>query len=198
MSGEEIGAVVLAAGQSRRMGRPKLVLPWGDRTIIETVVGTLHQGGVADIVVVTGGAHAEVCSALANSNGRVIYNQDYATGEMLSSAKIGLDALSDKVAAALIVLGDQPQMEAGVVSGVIDAFRKGHSRLVVPSHQMKRGHPWLIGRGLWKEVLRLPESATLRDFLNALSTEIDYVTVDTPSILADLDTPGDYQVYKPG
>ena len=99
--------------------------------------------------------------------------------------------------AALICLGDQPQVEEGSVRSVCDAFQRSRSKLVVPSHQMRRGHPWLIERELWDEVLRLREPDTLREFLNRHAGEIEYVVVDTPTILQDMDTPEDYLKYKP-
>jgi molybdenum cofactor cytidylyltransferase len=115
---------------------------------------------------------------------------------MLASVQRGLQAQKPSAQATLVCLGDQPQIEEGSVRSVCEAFVKSKSNLVVPSYQMRRGHPWLVARPLWEEILSL-EAASLRDFLNVHKNEIEYVNVDTPSILQDLDTPEDYLKYKP-
>jgi len=189
-------AVVLAAGQSRRMGRPKMILPWGQTTVIGQVVSVLFEAGVSQVVVVTGGAGAQVAEALQGQPVRLAENPAYADGEMLSSVQVGLAALPADCPAALIVLGDQPQIEAGVVKALLARYCAGASALIVPSYQMRRGHPWLIERCLWAELLE-PGASTMRDFLNAHAAEIDYLSVQTASVLQDLDTPHDYDRFKP-
>lgn len=192
-----ISAIILAAGQSRRMGQPKMLLPWGTLTVIEHVITTFLNAGVEDIVVVTGGAHEQVEKAIAQYPVRRIYNSGYASGEMLSSLQLGLMAMSNQVQAALVGLGDQPQVQERSVRRVCEAYRENQSRLVVPSFQMRRGHPWLVARPLWDELLQIKPPESPRDFLNRHAGEIRYVEVDTPSILADLDTPEDYQKSRP-
>ncbi len=192
------GAVVLAAGQSRRMGAPKLVLPWGQNTVIEQVVRSLGEGGIREIVVVTGGAREAVEAALAGYPVRFAHNPHYAQSEMVTSLQIGLRALSPGCPALLIALGDQPVIEAGVIQAVLAAYRSSGSRLVIPSYQMRRGHPWLVARELWPDLLALQPAQSLRDFLKAHEDDIQYVNVDTPNVLKDMDTPEDYARLKPG
>lgn len=188
-----IAAVVLAAGLSRRMGRPKMALPWGNTTVIGRVVQVLAQVGVDEVVVVTGGAHEVVEAALADQPARVVFNPAYAEQEMAYSLKVGLETLPETVEAVLVVLGDQPQIQPEVVSGVIDFFLQSKARLVAPSYQLRRGHPWLMARPVWSEILTLQPPHTLRDILNKLAGQILYYEVDTDSILRDLDTPADYE-----
>ena len=190
-----IGAVVMAAGRSQRMGRPKMVLPWGGTTVIGQVVDVLLTSGVGDVVVVTGGAREHVESVLGGLPVRIIYNPDYANGEMARTLQVGLSAMEEGIEAALVVLGDQPQIEQTVVETVIAAFEQG-SHLVVPSYQMRRGHPWLVARSLWDDLLGLRPPKTLRDFLNIHTSDIHYVNADTPSIIQDLDTPEDYHRFR--
>jgi molybdenum cofactor cytidylyltransferase len=192
-----IGAVVLAAGLSRRMGEPKLVLPWAERTVIEQVVGTLQAAGVGEVVVVTGGFREQVQTALANWPVKLTYNPDHVVSEMLVSLQVGARELSGEIAALLVVLGDQPLIEAGVVRAVVAAYRAGGAKIIIPSYQMRRGHPWLVERSLWPHLLSLTPEQTMRDFLTAHSGEIQYVTVDSPGILKDMDTPEDYQAQRP-
>ena len=193
-----IGAVVLAAGRSQRMGRPKMSLPWGDSTVIGQVVSVLLAAGAEDIVVVTGGDRESVDVALRDFPVEKVFNPDFANGEMLLTLQHGLNRLKCETDAALVVLGDQPQIEVGIVQIVIAAYQEEGHALVVPSHRMRRGHPWLVARPMWQTILDLQPPATMRRFLANYAADIHYLNVDTPSILLDLDTPQDYDRYKPG
>jgi len=192
-----ISAIVLAAGQSRRMGQAKMVMPWGNTTVIGQVVQTLAQAGLHEIVVVTGGNRPEVETALGGLPARAVFNPEYAAGEMLSSLQTGLRLLSSQAQAALVALGDQPQMQAEVAQAVATAYQPGQARIVVPSYRMRRGHPWLLPRSLWEEALALRPPQTLRDLLQAHASDTAYVVVETDSILLDLDTPQDYEKFHP-
>jgi molybdenum cofactor cytidylyltransferase len=192
-----IGAVVLAAGQSKRMGRPKMNLPWGDATVIEQVITVLKNAGVNEIVVVTGSHSSELEAVLNKMNINIVHNTDFARGEMISSFKVGLHALDDRLAAALVVLGDQPQIEVEVVQSIIAAYVSKAADLIVPSYNRRRGHPWLLSRSLWSTILSLAPEETLRDFLNQNNDRIRYIEVNSPSILMDLDTPDDYRRFYP-
>lgn len=185
-----ISAIVLAAGKSARMGRQKMLMPWGDTTVLGKVVQTLQNAGVNDIVLVT---NSMIASQMADHELQITLNDE---GEMLKSLQLGLRAQKPSAEAALICLGDQPQVEEGSVRSVCEAFLKSKSNLVVPSYRMRRGHPWLAARPVWDEILAM-KGETMREFLNAHAEEIEYVNLDTPAILQDLDTPEDYLKYKP-
>jgi molybdenum cofactor cytidylyltransferase len=186
-----IGTVVVAAGLSTRMGRFKLTLPWDGTTVIGRVVQSLMQAGLEDIVVVTGHRADDVTQALAGLAARTVFNPDYETGEMLSSVRVGLQALHTQAQAALICLGDQPQMEVATVRALLAAGSEdGWRRVTVPSYRRQAGHPILLPRGVWSDVLAT--TGTLRDIIRAQGERIRYVDVDTPTVLADLDTPRDY------
>ncbi|BAJ63481.1 nucleotidyltransferase family protein [Anaerolinea thermophila] len=193
-----IGAVVLAAGMSRRMGQPKQLLPWGKTTVIGQVVNVLQAAQVAQIVVVTGKSREQVEQTLKNTSAQCVFNPRYETSEMLTSLKVGISRLHDEVQAVLVVLGDQPQIQVSVVQGLIEQYRLGKGVLIVPSYQMRRGHPWLVDRSLWQEILQMDdERESMRNFLNHHAQDIVYYLVDTPSILTDMDTPEDYQQMRP-
>lgn len=194
-----ISAVILAAGESRRMGRPKMLLPWGRTTVIGHVVNIVQAAGVGDLVVVTGAAGELVEAALPGAAGvRAIFNPEFSHGEMLSSIQLGLQSMPSGTRAALICLGDQPQVREGTVRRVCGAFIENESELVVPSYHMRRGHPWLIARPLWNELLTMTPPQTPREFLHAHAGKIQYVEVDTPTVVQDVDNPEDYRRYKPG
>ena len=191
------GAVVLAAGLSRRMGQPKMALPWGETTVVGQVASVLLGAGAAPVVVVTGGAREQVEKAVEGLPVTLAYNPLYANGEMICSLQAGLRALPPETSACLMALGDQPQIETGVARELIAAFRASHDVLLIPSYQMRRGHPWLIRRDLWPGLLAMQPPATLRDFLREHAPLIRYLEVDTPSVLQDLDTPEDYRAARP-
>jgi molybdenum cofactor cytidylyltransferase len=179
------------------MGQPKMLLPWGNITVIEQVITTFLAAGIEEILIVTGGAHAEVEKVIDPYQIRQVYNPDYAEGEMLSSLQCGIKAMSERVQAVFVSLGDQPQLQEESIRAICDAYRANRSGLIVPSFQRRRGHPWLVARAYWDEILSLQPPETTRDFLNRHAGEIQYVELDTPTILADLDTPEDYRASHP-
>jgi len=200
-----ITAIILAAGASKRMGQPKMLLPWGDETVLTHVISVFQKAGVDDILIVTGGAREQVESLVSSLNVRTVHNPDYSNGEMLSSIQCGIHALTplplspvERGATAMLIgLGDQPQVKERSVWMVCDAFRESQSNIVVPSYQIRRGHPWLVAQPLWNELLNMRAPQSPRDFLNTHADEIHYVDVDDPTILADLDTPSDYEKWRP-
>ena len=206
----EIAAVLLAAGESLRMGQPKLVMPWGATTVLGQVVSSFSAGLSStldrridpefEILVVTGGARplveAEVARLAQQYPLRMVYNPNYALGGMVSSIQAGLAALDPGVIAALIGLGDQPQVREKTVRQICAAFEQTGSPIVIPSFQNRRGHPWLAARPLRPELIALPSSTTPRQFLDAHAAQIEYVPADESS-LQDLDTPEDYNRQRP-
>ena len=192
-----ITAIILAAGQSRRMGQPKMLLPWRTESVLSHVISVFHEAGVEDILVVTGGARERVESAVSHLKVKIIFNEQFVEGGMLSSIQCGIRALTHQTQAVLIGLGDQPQVQAGSVRAVCDVYRESESKIVVPSFNMRRGHPWLIERSLLGDLTAIRSPQSPRDFLNTHRKKIQYVNVDDPGILADLDTPDDYRKWKP-
>ncbi len=191
-----LAAVVLAAGQSRRMGQAKINLPWGQTTVLGQIVSVLSEAGLPEILVVTGAHPLQPCPEWAELPLRFVHNPDPA-GEMLSSLQLGLRSLPGHVQAVLIALGDQPHIQAAVVRALLQAHCLSRAPLVLPSYQNHRGHPWLVDRSLWPDILALRTPQTGRDFLNAHANAVQYLLVDTPSVLQDLDTPEDYEQSRP-
>ena len=192
-----ISAVVLAAGRSTRMKRSKLMLPWGNSTVIGSILATLAGAGVDNVVLVTGDAEDNLKRTLIDFRVRYVRNPDYKNGEMITSVQVGLMALSREIEAALIVLGDQPQIEEHVVKRLLEIYASNHGKIIVPSFQMHRGHPWLIERKYWDDILNIIPPHNLRDFLSRNQDQIVYVHTNTPSVIQDLDTPEDYHMYQP-
>jgi molybdenum cofactor cytidylyltransferase len=134
----------------------------------------------------------EVRRRAPNYGVNIVHNPAYETGEMLSSLKAGLESLPDTVAAALIVLGDQPRVQPRVINQILMAYAEGCGPIIAPRYLGQRGHPILIDRRYWSEFLSLPDGAAPRDALKRHESEIYYIEVDTDSVLGDVDTPEDY------
>jgi molybdenum cofactor cytidylyltransferase len=186
-----VSAIVVAAGRSTRMGRNKLLLPFDGRTVIEHIVAVLLACPVAEVVVVSGHQHEALAQCLAPWPVRVVFNPDYVQGEMLSSVQAGLRAAAG--AAALLTLGDLPTLERPVVEQILAAHQAGQGSIIFPSFQMRRGHPFLVDRCHWADILALGGQRHLRDFFRGVPSGIHYVEVHTPTVLHDMDTPDEYE-----
>ncbi len=188
-----VAALVLAAGKSSRMGQSKVLLPWGRETVLEAIIRQLYMARVEHIVVVTGHEADRVASIAERYGVSIVHNPDYESGEMLSSLQAGLRALDARYDGALVVLGDQPQLQSYVVARLIETYASSDKGIIIPSYEMRRGHPVLFGRRHWRSLLELPAGSAPRDLVNINADDIAYVNVITDSILQDIDTPEDYQ-----
>jgi molybdenum cofactor cytidylyltransferase len=186
-----IAAVIAAAGMSRRMGEFKQLLPWGQTTVIASVVANLAAAGTSPILCVVGHRGDDVAAALAGLPAQMLYNPDYAEIEMLRSYQIGVQSLCDgagvDTSGTLLALGDQPHIPVDVLQRIIEEAKQTPDRLVIPSHQMRRGHPIYLPRRLWPDLLALGADQSLRDLLNRPGEEIVYVDVETDAIRRDMD-----------
>jgi molybdenum cofactor cytidylyltransferase len=186
-----MGAVVLAAGQSRRMGTSKLLLPLGDRPVIARIVDEVLDGPIDHAVVVVGGDGDRIRQALAGRAVAFVTNP-VAEAEMLNSVRCGLRALPLDWVAALIVLGDQPGLTAGLLSLLVKGFRQSRRGLVVPVHQGRRGHPLLVAKCYQDEVLHQHAETGLRGLLQAHPDDVLEVEAGSAEVLEDMDEPADY------
>jgi molybdenum cofactor cytidylyltransferase len=189
-----ISAILLAAGQSRRMGDFKQLLQYQGKTFVGCCVDNLLASGVDDIVVVTGHREAEVRQALAGRKIKFVYNADYQTG-MSSSIKCGVQSLDEKTRAILIALADQPQIHSGSIGKIIAAYEKEQPLVVVPRHAKRRGHPIILDARLRKEIMGLDPSQGLRQIVQAHKDETFYVEMGNDAVLIDFDYPQDYQDF---
>ena len=187
-----IDAIVLAAGRSRRMGTQKLLLPFAGQTVIGHVVDQALAGQVRQVIAVVADEHGPVASALSNKPVGLVVNPDV-EGEMLSSVRVGLRALSADASAALIVLGDQPSLRGVLVRRLIDSFETSNKGIVAPVYNGKRGHPLLIAARYFAELQTQYDDVGLRGLLAAHADDIKEVALTEAGILADMDYPEDYQ-----
>jgi len=187
-----IAAVVLAAGMSRRMGTPKPLLPLGGRAMLLHVLDALARVEAIDrTVVVTGHGHDQI-AAIAPEAVALVHNVQHTDGEMVSSVKVGISSLRGECDAIVLALGDQPLIRAETVRRLIDGWRSSRSRIVLPRHAGKRGHPIVLDSTAFDEILSLSPHETLKTYISRHAMATMEVDVNDPAIHFDVDTPEDY------
>jgi len=187
-----LAGVVLAAGESRRMGQPKQLLAFGEHTILERVVDTLLTAGVGEVIVVLGHLAERVGAVLGDRPVRPVINESYRQG-MLSSVKCGVRAIDAGYEAVLFALGDQPQIQSAVVREVIRAYRAGSSGIVIPCYEGKKGHPIIINLRRYREAIaNLPEGVGLNLLMQEHADDVRLIDVASEDIIRDIDVPDDY------
>jgi len=196
--------VVLAGGDSRRMGRPKAGLALGGRTFLACVVESLAGARVAPIVVVAGRHADAVRAALPEaSEAEVVVNPDPDRGQ-LASLRIALAHLAargETLAGAVVALVDHPAVRPETVRALVDALsapaRTG-AAIAIPSHGGRRGHPVAFARSLWDELAAAPDDIGARAVVRRDPKRVCVVDVDDPGVLVDVDTPADLAALATG
>jgi molybdenum cofactor cytidylyltransferase len=184
-----VGAVVLAAGLSRRMGGPnKLVAEVEGAPMVSRVVDAALATAARPVVVVTGHDAARVRAALAGREVIFVHNPDYAAG-LASSLKAGVAALGDKLDGALVCLGDMPWVRPEHVEALLAAFADDTAAICVPVHERKRGHPVLWPARYFGEIARLEGDVGARALLDEHADRVRLVPVADPGVALDVDTP---------
>ncbi len=187
-----VWAIILGAGESKRMGKPKLLLPFGDKTIIEHIVDNIEQSKADKILVVLGSHREEILSKIGDRRVETVTNYRYREG-MLSSIQTGFEALPQDASAALVCLGDQPFISFSVFDDLIEAYGRTKKGIVLPVYEKRRGHPILIDMKHRQEILGLSPEIGLRALVHNHPEDVQEVAVDIPQILKDIDYPEDYQ-----
>ena len=215
-----ISGILLAAGLSTRMGQPKQLLPFGESTIVETVVENMLDAKFSEVIVVVGHCAEQVQDLLVERPVKIVFNPNYHDG-MLTSAQAGIRSIdfknarnkSDKDAFSLDHLGevrkppqqrsrdafslmlvDQPFITSTLIDKVIDAYTQTDKGIVLPSYNYRRGHPVIFHHRYADEILALDgESGGVRSLFKSYSEDIHYVNVDTDDVLRDIDYREDYE-----
>ena len=184
--------LILAAGESKRMGFPKMLLTFNGRTMIENVIGNVIRSDVDNTMVVLGADRDTLIELVEKSPVKYCYNDNYKEG-MLSSVKCGFRNLPSDFEAVLVFQGDQPLIFPKAVNTVIEAYRHSGKGIVIPVYKNKRGHPLLIDRKYRNEIEKLDAHEGLRSLAYQFSDDVLEVETDDSGILRDFDTYDDYK-----
>jgi molybdenum cofactor cytidylyltransferase len=185
--------VVLAAGSSRRMGRPKQLLDVGGRPLLEMVVGQTNDSQLDEVFVVLGARADEIRARVDFGRARVVANHDHESG-MASSLRAGLSALDADVEAAMVILGDQPD-GAGRIDRLLELERESGLPAAALSFGGLLHPPVLLRRELWGDLMRLEGDVGCRAIIRARPDLVAKLDVDGPKHPVDVDTPEDYMRF---
>ncbi|MBK8905019.1 MAG: putative selenium-dependent hydroxylase accessory protein YqeC [Anaerolineaceae bacterium] len=194
---QRVTAVVLAAGQGKRMGQTKQLLPWGDTTVLGQTLRNVQQTAVHQRLVITGHEAAAVAAIAQAEEFETLHNPAYNTGEMLSSLQTAVRTLDESVTAVLAILADQPMVAPATIDLILAAYWQGSGDLIAPVYEGRRGNPVLIGRRYFAELLALPPGDAPRTLLRRHADRLHLVPVPTDDILRDLDSPEQYRQERP-
>jgi molybdenum cofactor cytidylyltransferase len=187
-----ISAILLGAGESRRMGKDKLSLPWKKKTIFEQCLQTLLGSRVNEVIVVLKDRVEEVVFRMNQKKVTVAVNRHYKKG-MSASIRRGVRAMDPKSQGILIALGDQPTVKARTINALIRVFKKGEGEIIVPSFKGRRGNPVIFHRRYAKELLRLKGDVGGKSIVEKHPGKVCIVPVKSEGVVRDIDTWMDYR-----
>jgi len=195
--------VILAAGDSSRMGRDKALLPWPPSALADTFLSAAIRlfFSHVDVVLVVAGKNEAALAPIVYANGAsLVVNPDPARGQF-SSLRVGLqEVLNRGRDAAMVTLVDRPPVRMETIEILESAFEQATTRrkwAVIPEYQGKHGHPILLGREMMEAFLKAPETSNARDIERAHLSQIEYVPVDDPLVAVNVDTPEQYASLPP-
>jgi molybdenum cofactor cytidylyltransferase len=188
-------ALLLAAGESTRMGQPKQLLAWDGQTLIEYQVRQLFGGGCDQVLAVLGHRAEEIRPYAERAGAQVAVNAAYREGRA-GSIRTGALALPERVAAIVILNVDQPR-PAALIRTLIEAHQRDGNLITVPVYRGKRGHPAILAGSLADELARVEEASEgLRAVMQRHAAERVELPVDDPTALLDLNLPADYEAAR--
>ena len=192
MSKSKISAIFLAAGESKRMGQPKLLLPFADSTILEQALDRLLKANVDEVIVVLGAEAEQTMEKIAHRPVKVAINPDYRQGMGTSIAK-GVSLVNEGARPIMLVLADQPLIDSEIIDHLVTAFFNHDRGIVVPVYQGRRGHPVIFSAIYKRELLKLKGDVGGRQIITEHPADILEVPIDAPSVTVDIDTIEDYR-----
>lgn len=189
-----IAGVILAAGQSKRMGSPKAFLKWGDSTFLETLADRLKEAGVTEIVAVVRPEALEEARALFASGAvQVVANADADERGPISSIRVALDHLADECWGILVCPVDHPTVERATFATLLQQANDNPGQIVVPVCEGKAGHPTLFPAEVFGDLRALPPGKGADAVVEEQSHRVVRVEVADPGVLRNIDTPDEYR-----
>ena len=193
----KISAILLAAGESKRMGVNKLALPWGSKTVLERCVEVLVRSNIKEVVVVLSDRTKALGSRLRGRKVKLVMNPNYERG-MSTSIRRGVQAVDRKNDGILIALGDQPVLRTKTINALIQALVQEKGKIIVPIFRGRRGHPVLFGPTFTKELLQLKGDVGAKSLLQKHLKSVFEVRTKSKGVVTDMDTWEDYRKVSQG
>jgi molybdenum cofactor cytidylyltransferase len=186
-----ISAILLAAGESNRMGQPKQLLPFGQSTIVERTIDNLLNSAVSETIVVLGYRDEEIRKTIAGKPVKLVINPDYQQG-MSTSIIAGLKQVDKRARAVLIALSDQPFVDSQTINSLVEAFIANKRGIIIPVYQGRRGNPVIFAIEYKGELLNLKGDVGGREIIKLHPDEVLEVAVNCEGVLLDIDTMENY------
>jgi molybdenum cofactor cytidylyltransferase len=185
-------AIIVAAGKSERMGRNKLLLPFGARTVLQRTLDNLLASRAGEIIVVLGSKAQEINDSIGERNATVVLNPNFAKG-MSTSLVTGLGMVSQGASFILVALGDQPLITAHIYNKLIEAALTSTKGIIVPTFEGQRGNPILISTGYRKDLLKQTGDIGGRELMKDNPSDVLEVPVDSEAVLVNINTKEEYE-----
>ena len=189
-----ISAIVLAAGMSERMGRPKPLLKIGRKTFLETVCGRIWEGGADEVIVVLGARHELIEEAVDLAREKVVINQEHRLGQ-LSSLKTGMKLMDGASNQLLLALVDHPKVQTTTYRKLIEECMNNEDSIIIPVFRGRRGHPVLFPRSMYGQIMEAPLAIGARHVVQRNSNMIVEIDVKDDGVLVDIDTQEDLEPH---
>ena len=186
-----ISAILLAAGESKRMGKPKQLMPLGKTTMLEQTIDNLLNSKVSEVIVVLGHKAEEIMRKLTTKPVKIALNPVYHQG-MSTSIITGLNLVDERARAVMLALADQPFIDSQSINRLIDEFCDHNKGIVIPTYQSRRGHPAIFAIKYKEELSGLKGDIGGRQIIEHHPDDVLEVAVDSPGINIDIDTTDDY------
>jgi len=190
-----ICAIILAAGESRRMGELKPLIKINGKTFLQHIAGQIRKAGIEEILVVAGYNPQKIIAESGLDSVEFVVNKNYQNGQF-SSLQTGIGNLPEQCEGAVVCLGDQPQIKAEWIEQIIAAARASNAPVVTPKFKTRRGHPIYFAASLFEEILAMSPTQTAHDLIQNHQNEIVDVSIHDDAIHVDADTPQDLQKVK--
>jgi molybdenum cofactor cytidylyltransferase len=187
-----LSAIILAAGESKRMGKPKQLMPLGKSTLLEQAIDNLLNSSVDETIVVLGHKAEAITKKIASKPVKIVINPDYQQG-MSTSIVAGLIMVDPRSRAVMLALGDQPLVTSHTINQLIEAFIKQNKGIAVPTYRGRRGHPIIFDIKYKAELFKLKGDIGGREIIQNHPKDVFMVAVDSESVISDIDTQEDYQ-----
>ena len=190
-----VSAILLAAGKSKRMDKPKQLMPFGQSTIVEQAIDNLLGSTVDEIIVVVGHMEEEVIKAIAGRPVKLAINLQYQQG-MSTSIIAGLNLIDSQAQAFMLALGDQPLINSQTINSLVKEYCNHDKGVAIPTYMGRRGHPVIFAIRYKEKLLRLTGDVGGRRIIKEHAEDVLEVDVNCEGICIDFDTMDAYNLYQ--